>query len=320
MIQLLSNPLVLLGLIAVGCFFLIKGANYLVDNATLVAKYFKVPMLVIGMTVVAFGTSMPEFVVNVIASSSGNPTIALTNVYGSNFINILVILGLSAVIFPIKSKRQSIKIDMPIAIVASCLLLLFNLTGGVVTRLEGIVLLIMFAAFLYAQYRSSKEDFIQETEETIEKKDLWKCFGLIILGLIFLTGGGQLVVYGAKNLALALGVSESIIGLTIVSLGTSLPELATSCVAASKKNPDLALGNIIGSNIFNILMVIGLSATILPLPVYSGVGFDGIMDIFAAILVLICVLSNKNKEIKRWHGLIFLLIYAVYLGIRIYVS
>ena len=191
----------------------------------------------------------------------------------------------------------------------------FNITGGVVSRFEGVLLLLMFAGFLFVQYKSSKEDFVVE-EEPVEPK-LAKWISLIILGLCFLTGGGQLVVYGAKNLASSMGISESIIGLTIVSLGTSLPELATSCVAAYKKNSDLALGNIIGSNIFNILMVIGLSATILPLPVYDGVIFDGIVDIFAAILVLFFVITNKNEEIKRWHGIVFLLLYAIYLTFRI---
>lgn len=317
MIQLLSSPIVLLGLIAIGCFLLIKGANYLVDNATLIAKYFKVPMIVIGMTVVAFGTSMPEFVVNIIASATGNPTIALTNVYGSNFINILVILGLSAIIFPIKSKIHTIQTDMPIAIIASVVFLLFNLTGGMVTRWEGVILLIMFVGFLFIQYKSAKEEFITDESEKSNEPHLGKWIGIMILGLCFLTGGGQLVVRCAEKLALAIGISDSIIGLTIVSLGTSLPELATSCVAAYKKNPDLALGNIIGSNIFNILMVIGLSATILPLPVYDGVIFDGVLDIIIAILILVFVITNKNWEIKRWHGILFLITYIAYLIIRI---
>lgn len=316
MTQILSSPIVLLGLIAIGCFLLIKGANYLVDNATLIAKYFKVPMIVIGMTVVAFGTSMPEFVVNVTASATGNSTIALTNVYGSNFINILVILGLSAIIFPIRSKAHTVHTDMPIAIIASLVFLLFNLSGGMVTRLEGIVLLIMFVGFLFIQYKSAKEQFIADEQESNELY-LGKWIYMVIFGLCLLTGGGQLVVRCAEKLALTMSISESIIGLTIVSLGTSLPELATSCVAAYKKNPDLALGNIIGSNIFNILMVIGLSATILPLPVYDGVIFDGVLDIFAAILVLLFVITNKNWEIKRWHGIIFLSIYVIYLIIRI---
>ena len=308
---------ILLIAIAIGCFFLIKGANYLVDNATLIARHFNVPMIVIGMTVVAFGTSMPEFVVNVIASATGNSTIALTNVYGSNFINILVILGISAIIFPIKSKPHTTRIDMPIAILASCVFLLFNLTGGMISRWEGVALLLMFVAFLFVQYRSAKEELVADIREESSESHLGKWIALMLLGLCLLTGGGQLVVRCAEKLALAMGISESIIGLTVVSLGTSLPELATSCVAAYKKNPDLALGNIIGSNIFNILMVIGLSSTILPLPVYDGVAFDGILDIFAAILVLAFVVTNKKREIKRWHGISFLLIYMAYLAFRI---
>lgn len=308
---------ILLIAIAIGCFFLIKGANYLVDNATLIARHFNVPMIVIGMTVVAFGTSMPEFVVNVIASATGNSTIALTNVYGSNFINILVILGISAIIFPIKSKPHTTRIDMPIAILASCVFLLFNLTGGMISRWEGVALLLMFVAFLFVQYRSAKEELVADIREESSESHLGKWIALMLLGLCLLAGGGQLVVRCAEKLALAMGISESIIGLTVVSLGTSLPELATSCVAAYKKNPDLALGNIIGSNIFNILMVIGLSSTILPLPVYDGVAFDGILDIFAAILVLAFVVTNKKREIKRWHGISFLLIYMAYLAFRI---
>lgn len=308
---------ILLIAIAIGCFFLIKGANYLVDNATLIARHFNVPMIVIGMTVVAFGTSMPEFVVNVIASATGNSTIALTNVYGSNFINILVILGISAIIFPIKSKPHTTRIDMPIAILASCVFLLFNLTGGMISRWEGVALLLMFVVFLFVQYRSAKEELVADIREESSESHLGKWIVLMLLGLCLLTGGGQLVVRCAEKLALAMGISESIIGLTVVSLGTSLPELATSCVAAYKKNPDLALGNIIGSNIFNILMVIGLSSTILPLPVYDGVAFDGILDIIAAVLVLAFVVTNKKREIKRWHGISFLLIYMAYLAFRI---
>ena len=307
---------ILLIAIAIGCFFLIKGANYLVDNATLIARHFNVPMIVIGMTVVAFGTSMPEFVVNVIASATGNSTIALTNVYGSNFINILVILGISAIIFPIKSKPHTTRIDMPIAILASCVFLLFNLTGGMISRWEGVALLLMFVAFLFVQYRSAKEELVADIREESSESHLGKWIVLMLLGLCLLTGGGQLVVRCAEKLALAMGISESIIGLTVVSLGTSLPELATSCVAAYKKNPDLALGNIIGSNIFNILMVIGLSSTILPLPVYDGVAFDGILDIVAAVLVLAFVVTNRKREIKRWHGIIFLVIYMIYLAFR----
>ncbi len=318
---LLSNNLVLLVLIALGCFFLIKGADYLVDNASGLARYFNVPALVIGMTVVAFGTSMPEFVVNIIASAAGNSTLALTNIYGSNFINIMVILGLSSIIFPIRSKAASRKTDIPIAIGVSILLLIFNLTGAVITQLEGLILLLSFCGFLYVQYKNSKDDFLDaipnKAQNINANKPVWIYILMILIGIGCLTCGGQLVVKSATALALNLGISDAIIGLTIVSLGTSLPELATSCVAAYKKDPDIALGNIIGSNIFNILMVIGLSSVILPLPVYDGVMVDGVMDIVAATLVYLFVMTNKQHEIKRWHGILLLLIYAGYLAFRI---
>lgn len=319
---LLSSNVVLLVLIAFGCFLLIKGADYLVDNASGLARYFNVPALVIGMTVVAFGTSMPEFVVNVFASGAGNSTLALTNIYGSNFINVMVILGLSSVIYPIKSKPNSRKTDIPIAIGVSILLLIFNLTGAVIAQLEGVILLLCFCGFLYIQYKNSKDDFldaIPDKEQNVENtnKPIWKYILMILVGIGCLTCGGQIVVKSATALALNLGISDAIIGLTIVALGTSLPELATSCVAAYKKDPDIALGNIIGSNIFNILMVIGLSSVILPLPVYDGVIVDGVMDIVAAALVYLFVMTNKQHEIKRWHGILLLMIYAGYLAFRI---
>jgi cation:H+ antiporter len=321
---LLSSNVVLLVLIAFGCFLLIKGADYLVDNASGLARYFNVPALVIGMTVVAFGTSMPEFVVNVFASGAGNPTLALTNIYGSNFINVMVILGLSSVIYPIKSKTNSRKTDIPIAIGVSILLLIFNLTGAVIAQLEGVILLLCFCGFLYIQYKNSKDDFLdaipdkeQNTNGETANKPIWKYVLMILISIGCLTCGGQIVVKSATALALNLGISDAIIGLTIVALGTSLPELATSCVAAYKKDPDIALGNIIGSNIFNILMVIGLSSVILPLPVYDGVIVDGVMDIAAAALVYLFVMTNKQHEIKRWHGILLLLIYAGYLAFRI---
>jgi cation:H+ antiporter len=319
---LLSSNVVLLVLIAFGCFLLIKGADYLVDNASGLARYFNVPALVIGMTVVAFGTSMPEFVVNVFASGAGNPTLALTNIYGSNFINVMVILGLSSVIYPIKSKTNSRKTDIPIAIGVSILLLIFNLTGAVITQLEGVILLLCFCGFLYIQYKNSKDDFLdaipdKEQNNENSNKPIWKYLLMILIGIGCLTCGGQIVVKSATALALNLGISDAIIGLTIVALGTSLPELATSCVAAYKKDPDIALGNIIGSNIFNILMVIGLSSVILPLPVYDGVIVDGVMDIVAAALVYLFVMTNKQHEIKRWHGIVLLMIYAGYLAFRI---
>ena len=303
-------------LIVLGCTFLVFGANWLVDNSTLVAKCYKVPMLVIGMTIVAFGTSMPELIVNIVSSIEGNTTIALTNIYGSNFLNILIILGLSALIYPIASKRESIKVDIPFMVVISCVMLLFNITNGTIQRYEGFFLLIIFSFFLFTQYMVVQNNEKQSYEE-VDKSKLWKYTLLILLGLLFLVIGAKLTVFGAENLAARLGVPDSIIGLTIVALGTSLPELVTSCVAAYKKNVDIALGNIVGSNIFNILCIIGISSLISPLPMYDGVIFDGFVMIMSSILLLICLKSNKNRELKRWHGILFLGLYLVYLMYKI---
>ena len=303
-------------LIVLGCVFLVFGANKLVDNSTLIAKCYKVPMLVIGMTVVAFGTSMPEMVVNIISSIEGNSTIALTNIYGSNFLNILIILGLSAVIYPISSKHQSIKEDMPIAIVSACLMLLFNWTDGMIDRTESVMLLLFFGFFMLLQY-TSVEKAKDEVYEEVDKSKKWKYILMIIISLLYLMIGGKMVVFGAESLAKQLGIQESIIGLTIVALGTSLPELATSCVAAYKKNSDIALGNIVGSNIFNILCIIGISGLIHPLQSYEGYIFDGIVMIVATILMLICVTSNKERMLKRWHGILFLGLYFMYLTYKI---
>lgn len=311
------NVISFLFLIILGCFFLVFGANRLVDNSTLIAKCYKIPMLIIGMTVVAFGTSLPELVVNIVAALEGNSTIALTNIYGSNFLNILIILGLSSVIFPISSKMQSIKIDIPFAIITSCLMLLFNWTDNMIDRNECVMLLVFFSFFLCSQFLSLSDDFKNEKYEEVNKKGVLKYTLMIILGLIYLIIGGKIVVYGAENVAICLGVPESIIGLTIVALGTSLPELVTSCVAAYKKNADIALGNIIGSNMFNILCIIGVSGLIHPLHSYEGYVFDGIVMILATILVLVCILTNKEKKLKRWHGVLFLVLYGVYLTYKI---
>ena len=303
-------------LIVLGCVFLVFGANKLVDNSTLIAKCYKVPMLVIGMTVVAFGTSMPEMVVNLISSIEGNSTIALTNIYGSNFLNILIILGLSAVIYPISSKLQSIKTDIPMAIITACLMLLFNWTDGVINRNESVILLVFFGFFMLLQY-TSIEKTKDEVYEEVDKSKKWKYILMIIISLLYLMIGGKMVVFGAESLAKQLGIQESIIGLTIVALGTSLPELATSCVAAYKKNSDIALGNIVGSNIFNILCIIGVSGLIHPLQSYEGYIFDGIVMIAVTILMLICVTSNKERMLKRWHGVLFLVLYGIYLTYKI---
>lgn len=307
-------------LIIIGFVALVIGANFLVDGSVGVAKRFNVPDLVIGLTIVAFGTSAPELVVNLVAAFDPTTTdIALTNIIGSNSINTFVILGATALVYPIKSQLSSRKFDIPLSLAAPLVLLLLAwLTDSTISRFDGVLLLLIFCFFMFVTVRKTKtvKDVpeIQELGEASSKpKRVWISILLILGGLAMLVVGGQLIVNSATKIAEALGISQAIIGLTIVALGTSLPELATSVVAAFKKNSDIALGNVIGSNIFNVFFVLGTSALVRPLPAYKNMANDLIVCALGSLLVLIFVLTNKKYEIKRWHGLILLLIYGIYL-------
>lgn len=335
-------------LIAVGCLALVKGADWLVDGASSLAKKYGVSDIVIGLTVVALGTSMPEFVVNMVAVSQGNSEIAITNVLGSNIINTFVILGCTALIFPISSKRDTRRFDIPWSMLAALLVLLlaiykspswlhvehlfdidivhptlsnlgsFHIGEGNMSFISGIggsLLLCFFGIFLWHSFKKSHSN---ACDEDYQPMPFSRAIGLIIGGLVGLVIGGELIVTSATHIAHGLGVSDAIIGLTVVALGTSLPELATSCVAAFKKNCDIALGNVIGSNIFNIFFILGTSACVMPLPGYPGLEMDTLMAAIGSALVMLFVFSTKKHEIKRWHGGILLLIYAAYLAYRIY--
>lgn len=305
--------------IIIGFVLLVFGANYLVDGSVGIAKRFNVPDLVIGLTIVAFGTSAPELVVNLVAAFNPETTdLALTNIIGSNTINTFVIIGLTALIFPIKSDVISRKFDIPFSLMAPLVVLLMaKCFGNEVSRFNGVMLLVIFAFFMYATVRrtiNTKDCCpIEEVEESIKSKKVWLLLTLIIGGLVMLVFGGQLIVKGATKIAESMGISQAVIGLTIVALGTSLPELATSVVAAFKKNTDIALGNAIGSNIFNVFFVLGISATVRPLPAYPSMSIDLLIAALGSLLVLIFVFTNKNKEVKRWEGLLLLVIYAMYL-------
>ena len=296
---------------------MIFGANYLVDGAVGIAKRFKVSDLVIGLTIVAFGTSAPELVINLFAAFDPTATdIALTNIIGSNQINTFIILGATALVFPIKSHKSSRKFDIPLSLAAPLLLLLPAFFRHEVSRTDGILLLVIFSVFMFVTARKAISTRASHPEETESAGKLFKTgiyFLMVIGGLILLVAGGKLIVNSATAIAESLGISQSIIGLTIVALGTSLPELATSVVAAFKKNCDIALGNVIGSNIFNVFLVLGISATLRPLPVYQNMPVDLVMAALGSLLVLIYVVTNKNHEIKRWEGLLLLCIYCVYM-------
>lgn len=308
-------------IIVFGFVFLLLGAEGLVDGASGLAKRFGISNLVIGMTVVAFGTSMPEFVVNMLSVAEGQTDLALTNIVGSNIINIFVILGLTALVYPIASARSARVFDIPMNILAGIVVLVavlitlpFESMPGM-SRLSGVILLLIFGIFMYHSVKTAKAE--PDSTEDFKPMPLAKALIYIVLGLAGLIVGGEMIVRGSVRVATELGVPDAIIGLTIVALGTSLPELATSVVAATKHNCDLALGNIVGSVSFNVFFILGTSALLRPLPAYEGIILDGIMATLGAVLVWLGVISNRQHQLKRWHGALLLTVYAAYLTYRL---
>lgn len=315
----LSNPILLGLFLVVGLVLLVKGADWLVDGASKLAKRLGVTDLVIGLTIVAFGTSMPEFVVNMVSVADGATDLAITNILGSNIINTLVILGCSALVCPLVAQRSTLRLDIPLNIVAGVLVLVFVFISSPMepkglSRVEGLALLVVFAAFLVYTFYTAKADATTTTEATLFP--LWKCVVLILAGLVGLVVGGEMIVKTAVAIARYCGVAEAVIGLTIVALGTSLPELATSVVAAFKHNNDIAIGNVVGSNIFNVFFILGTSAIIKHLPVYPGIEIDAALVAVSALAVWL-LLCNKNRSINRWGGVLLLVIYAGYLTYRL---
>lgn len=335
--------------IVVGFVALVKGADWLVDGASAIAKRFGISDLVIGLTVVAFGTSMPEFVVNMVSVAEGSTDLAITNIVGSNIINTFVILGLTALVYPIVSQKRSRDFDIPMSIIAGVLVLIlvavqlpFGEADKGIGHLGGGVLLAFFCYFLYNTFRNAKEgvkelksegvkelrnegvkeltsEGVKELKsEGVKELTIQRAIGLIIGGLVGLVVGGELIVKSAVDLATRMGVSEAIIGLTIVALGTSLPELATSVIAAAKHNSDIAIGNVFGSNIFNVFFVLGTSAVIRPLPAYEGIELDACMAAMGSIIVWLAVKTNKERKVQRWAGALLLIVYGGYLAYRLW--
>ena len=322
----LSNYYLLTAMLIVGLILLVKGADWLVDGASAIAKRFGISDLVIGLTVVAFGTSMPEFVVNMVSVAVGSTDLAITNILGSNIINTFVILGVTALIWPITSQERSRNFDIPLSIIAGVLVFAFVAVQSPfgeqqegITRMGGIILLVMFCYFLYNTFRHAKDhpDEVEVVVETSKPIGVGLAVVFVLIGLAGLVIGGEMIVKSAVQIATNLGVSEAVIGLTVVALGTSLPELATSAMAAFKKNCDIALGNVVGSNIFNVFFVLGTSATIRPLPAYDGINLDAWAAAIGSILVWLFVKTNHERQIKRWGGAVLLLIYAGYLTYRL---
>lgn len=297
----------------VGFVALILGANWLVNGATSVGIRAKLSPLIIGLTIVAFGTSLPEMIVNVFSCAKGSPGLAIGNIIGSNTMNILLILGVSSLIWPIDVSRVSIRRDIPAGFVATLAITLmanylFTGQARTINWIEGIVLLLM--GFSYLLLTMLKNDPQEETESIQEAMPWGKTIFALIAGIVGLYLGGELVSRNAQILARNWGMSESTIGLTVVATATSLPELITSIVAATKKNSGIAIGNVLGSNILNIFMVLGISALITPLP-FDPMMNKQLMILFAAnVLMLMFVFTGKGRKISRWEGALLTLGYV----------
>ena len=309
----------------IGFVLLIKGADWLVDGASSIAKKKNISELVIGLTIVSFGTSMPELVVNLLASFQGQSEIAIGNVFGSNVCNILLILGVSAIITPLPIQRSIYFTEIPMMLVATFMVgflanasLFVNPQSFELSRFDGAMLLLfffMFMGYIYviSKTKSSKEDINPvsdiQTDHTTNKSYL-----LIAGGILALFIGGKWVVDGAVEIARLFGLTETFIGLTVVAVGTSLPELVTSAVAAKKGKADLAVGNVIGSNIFNILWILGISALINPLPFDVASNTDIMMMIIASMMLVFAIIIGKRPRIDRWEGWVFVITYIAYLA------
>ena len=302
-------------LLVLGFVFLVKGSDWFVDGAAGIATKFGIPQLIVGLTIVAMGTSAPEAAVSITAAMNGSADITIGNIVGSNILNVLIILGLSAVVFPLTVDKDTIKFDIPVTIFAT-LLLIFLGKDGNITRIDGIILLVVFVTYLLILIKKAKKSQTQNTEVVSEEnadekpKSMIMLLVMILGGLAMVIFGSRFVVISASFIARQFGLSERFIGLTIVALGTSLPELFTSVVAASKKNCDIAIGNIIGSNLFNILFVVGLSSLIIPVPFASAFRIDSLIALVSVVALLLFCLPKKR--LSRFAGAIFLISYVAY--------
>ncbi len=306
-------------LFALGFVLLIKGADWLVGGATAVAKKYRISDMVIGLTIVSMGTSMPELVVNILASLNGSAELAVGNVFGSNVANILLILGVAALIYPLPLQRSTVMSEIPFSLMAALLVgflanaaLFDKYQGLIISRTDGGILLFFFALFMLYIFKVAREGNEHEVKESYQEQPMLRAVGLVLLGVFSLFLGGKWTVDGATAIATQLGMSESFIGLTVVAIGTSLPELVTSAVAASRRNTDIAVGNAVGSNIFNILWILGLSAVIHPLPFNVLSNFDILMIIFASTLLILSVSLERQRQVGRVSGVVFLLCYVAY--------
>lgn len=308
--------------IFVGFVLLIKGADWLVNGSVKIAQRLHIPEIIIGLTIVSIGTSMPELIVSITSALGGHSDMALGNVIGSNICNILLILGLSAIVRPIVFKKETKYIEIPMAIGATILLLFFGNNGeNIISRVDGAFLIIFFIMFIaYTIYMGRKEskaeiekEKLEGTTKEKEKYGLLKAIGLIIIGIVGLKYGGDLVVNNSCEVARIMGISEKIISLTIIAIGTSLPELVTSVTAAFKNESDIAIGNIVGSNIFNILLIIGTGAIIHPITYSLNYNSDMAIMLLATTLLALYPFIGKKDTMTRSNGLICFILYVGYM-------
>lgn len=298
---------------------LICGANFLVDGSSSLANKFNIPNIVIGLTIVAFGTSSPELIVNIFSSINQNPDIAIGNIIGSNIFNIAFILGITSIIRGINVKTNTTWKEIPLTFLSTILAMV--MINGIalnrkriseLSRIDGIVLLLFFIIFLSCIFSIMKSGEFEEKID-VKKYSIRKSITFIIFGLVMLIIGGRIIVIFSINFARYLGVSERIIGLTVIALGTSLPELATSISAALKNNVDIAIGNVTGSNIFNILFILGLSAVIQPILLREGVNSDILFSLFLSFILFLFVFTGRWRKIERWEVFVLITSYIVYL-------
>lgn len=310
------------GLFLVGFLLLIKGADLLVTGASSLAAKLGISALVIGLTIVAFGTSAPELAVNLLASWQGSTDIAIGNVVGSNIANIFLILGVAAMIYPLSVQQGTVWREIPFALLAVVVLgvmandaLIDGVGASALVRSEGIVLIGFFLIFLYYIFSITKQSVSKSEDEEIAVVSTGRSVGMILVGLFGLVVGGKWIVDGATTFALQFGVSEALIGLTVVAIGTSLPELATSAVAAYKRNVDIAVGNVVGSNIFNVFWILGISATISPLPFSRALTFDVVVAVVATLILFMALFVGKRHTIERWQGVVLIVAYVAYVTV-----
>ena len=303
-------------LLIVGFVFLVKGADLFVEGSSSVAKKLRIPSLIIGLTIVAMGTSLPETSVSISASIQGNNAVAVSNVVGSNIFNLLVVVGVCAIMTPVHVAKDALVKDIPMSLVAAVLLLVLGMgvTAMTLGRIEGVILAVLFICYIASMVMSAlkaRKAGKSVEEEEIKLLPVWQCIVYIIIGIAGIALGGDWVVDGASTVASAFGISQNIIGLTIVAMGTSLPELVTSIVAARKNEVDMALGNAVGSNIYNILMVLGIASLISPITISMLDVFDIICLI--GVTIAVWIMAWTRKRLDRKEGIAMVAIYAAYM-------